>query len=139
MLDLEQKLLLRKTFAVVERQSHVSALMFYQRLFELDPMLRPLFKSDIEPQAVKLMDMLAALLDMLEKPDELNEIMEEMGIRHLGYGVKDEHYATVGVALLGMLSSVLGKEFDATTRQAWAALYQLIAEAMLRGAAGATK
>ena len=55
MLDPDQKHRLRKTFALVERQSHVAALVFYQRLFELDPMLRPLFKTDIEEQAAKLM------------------------------------------------------------------------------------
>jgi hemoglobin-like flavoprotein len=133
--DPEQKHRLRKTFALVERQSHVAALVFYQRLFELDPMLRPLFKTDIEVQAAKLMDMLASALSLLEKSDELVEVLEELGARHVAYGVKNEHYATVGVALLSMLSTVLGREFDPQTRQAWTALYQFIAETMLRGAA----
>jgi methyl-accepting chemotaxis protein len=134
-LDPEQKHRLRKTFALVERQSHVAALVFYQRLFELDPMLRPLFKTDIEEQAAKLMDMLATALSLMEKPDELADTLEQLGARHVAYGVKTGHYATVGEALLAMLSSVLGKELDAPTRQAWTALYQVIAETMLRGAA----
>ena len=134
MLDPEQKHRLRKTFALVERQSHVAALVFYQRMFELDPLLRPLFKTDIELQAAKLMDMLATALSLLEKPDELNETLEELGARHVAYGVKTEHYATVGEALLAMLSSVLGKDFDTPARQAWTALYQVISETMLRGA-----
>lgn len=135
MLDPEQKHRLRKTFALVERQSHVAALVFYQRLFELDPMLRPLFKNDIEEQAAKLMDMLASALSLLEKPEELTDTLEQLGARHVGYGVKTEHYATVGEALLSMLSSVLGKDFDPQTRQTWTALYQVIAETMLSGAA----
>lgn len=135
MLDPDQKHRLRKTFALVERQSHVAALVFYQRLFELDPMLRPLFKTDIEEQAGKLMDMLSSALSLLERPEELTGVLEELGARHVAYGVKTEHYATVGEALLAMLSCVLGRDFDSSTRQAWTALYQLIAEAMLRGAA----
>lgn len=135
MLDPEQKHRLRKTFAIVERQSRIAALIFYQRLFELDPALRPLFKTDIEQQAAKLMDMLAAALSLLEKPDELAGVLEDLGARHAGYGVKDSHYATVGEALLEMLSSVLGEDFTAEARAAWTELYQQIATTMLRGAA----
>jgi methyl-accepting chemotaxis protein len=134
-LDPEQKHRLRKTFAIVERQSHVAALVFYQRLFELNPMLRPLFKTDIELQAAKLMDMLSSALSLMEKPEELNETLEELGARHVGYGVRTEHYETVGEALLAMLSTVLGKDFTADTRRAWTELYQFIAATMLRGAA----
>lgn len=137
MLDPEQKHRLRKTFALVERQSQVAALVFYQRLFELNPMLRPLFKTDIELQAAKLMDMLATALSLMEKPDELNETLEELGARHVGYGVKTEHYETVGEALIAMLSTVLGKEFTGDTRKAWTELYQFISTTMLRGAARA--
>lgn len=137
MLDAEQKHRLRKTFALVERQSHVAALVFYQRLFELDPSLRPLFKTDIEVQANKLMEMLGAALSLLEKPDELTEVLEDLGARHVNYGVQNSHYATVGQALLDMLASVLGKEFDANTRIAWTDLYVAISETMLRGAARA--
>lgn len=134
----EQRHRLRKTFSLVERQSHVAALVFYQRLFELDPSVRPLFKNDIEVQAAKLMDMLAAALSLLEKTEVLDEALEGLGARHVGYGVKAEHYPTVGAALLEMLAVVLGKEFDAPTKQAWTELYQTIAERMLRGAARVT-
>jgi hemoglobin-like flavoprotein len=138
-LDPEQKHRLRKTFAIVERQSHVAALVFYQRLFELNPMLRPLFKTDIELQAAKLMDMLSSALSLLEKPEELNETLEELGARHVTYGVRTEHYETVGEALLAMLSIVLGKDFTADTRRAWTELYQFIADTMLRGAGRVTR
>lgn len=137
MLNPEQKHRLRKTFATVERQSHVAALVFYQRLFELDPALRPLFKTDIELQAGKLIDMLASALSLLERPGDLTSILEDLGARHAGYGVKTEHYATVGMALLAMLENVLGGDFTAETRRAWTDLYGLISETMLRGAAHA--
>lgn len=135
MLDPEQKHRLRKTFALVERQTHIAALAFYQRLFEADPSLRPLFKNDIEKQAEKLMDMLASALSLLEKEEELTQVLEDLGARHVAYGVRPEHYATVGEALLEMLSSVLGADFDPRTRLAWMDLYRYITDTMLRGAA----
>lgn len=137
--DAEQIYRIRKTFAIVEHQSDVAALVFYQRLFDLDPTLRPLFKNDIEEQAKKLMDMLGAALNLLERPDQLSNTLEDLGAAHVGYGVKTEHYDTVAVALLGMLEQVLGRDFTAETRAAWVSLYQLIAETMLRGAATASE
>jgi hemoglobin-like flavoprotein len=127
--------LLRKSFDHVERQSHVAALVFYQRLFELDPALRPLFKTNIEDQARKLMEMLGLALSLAEQPGKLEAVLMASGARHSGYGVREEHYATVGRAMLDMLAEVLGKNFAGATRQAWVDFYTYIAETMKRGAA----
>jgi hemoglobin-like flavoprotein len=58
-----------------------------------------------------------------------------LGARHVAYGVREEHYATVGGAMLDMLAEVLGKHFTTATRQAWLGFYTFIAETMKRGAA----
>src|SRR5262245_59677712 len=129
--------LLRKSFDRVERESHVAALVFYRRLFELDPALRPLFKTNIEEQARKLIEMLGLALSLTEQPGRLETELMALGARHVGYGVTEEHYATVGRALLAMLAEVLGKHFTATTGQAWLGFYTFIADTMKRGAAGA--
>lgn len=126
--------LVRKSFAEVERQAEVAALVFYRRLFELDPALRPLFKSDIREQSGKLMEMLAAALNLLDHPAALTRELEELGARHAGYGTQPEHYATVRRALLDMLAEVLGDAFTPPTAQAWRELYDFMASAMLRGA-----
>lgn len=139
MLTTEQKYLLRKSFGLVERQSHVAALVFYQNLFERDPALRPLFTNDIETQAGKLMDMLAASLSLLERPEELTSTLEALGARHVAYGVQTRHYATVEGALLAMLEKVLDAGFTPETRQAWIELYQFISTTMLQGAATISK
>jgi hemoglobin-like flavoprotein len=127
--------LIRKTFASVERQADVAALVFYRRLFELDPRLRPLFTSDIQEQGKKLTDMLAAALSLLERPVELAGELEELGARHVNYGTRPEHYSTVRQALLDMLAEVLGDAFSPAVKQAWDELYDFIEAAMLRGAA----
>ena len=125
--------LIRKSFSELQRHQHVSALVFYRRLFELDPGLRPLFKGDIEEQSRKLLDMLAALISMLESPHGLDLELRAMGVRHAGYGVKDEHYATVGQALLDMLADTLGQTFTPEVREAWSTLYGAVEATMKAG------
>ena len=126
--------LIRKSFTEVQRHQHVSALVFYRRLFELDPALRPLFKGDIEEQARKLLNMLGTLISMLESPLGLELELREMGARHAGYGVQDAHYATVGRALMDMLAETLDKNFTPEVREAWSVLYGAVETAMKQGA-----
>jgi hemoglobin-like flavoprotein len=129
--------LIRKSFAELSRHDHVAALVFYRRLFEIDPGLRPLFTNDIEEQSRKLLDMLAVLIAMLERPVGLELELKAMGLRHVEYGVKEEHYATVGGALLDMLAEVLGAKFTPEVREAWTLLYGAVESHMKEGAAQA--
>ena len=129
--------LIRKSFAELSRHDHVAALVFYRRLFEIDPGLRPLFKNDIEEQSRKLLEMLAVLIAMLERPLGLELELKAMGLRHAGYGVKDAHYATVGGALLDTLAEVLGAKFTPEVREAWTLLYGAVESLMKEGAAQA--
>ena len=131
--------LLRKSFAQVEPQSRVAALVFYRRLFALDPRLRPLFKSNIEEQADKLMEMLAVALSLTERLEVLEAELLKLGARHTVYGVRDEHYITVGTAMLDMLSEVLGNDFTPPIRQAWSDFYTFTADTMKRGGRGTAK
>jgi hemoglobin-like flavoprotein len=129
-----QAYLVRRTFAILEQHREVAALVFYRRLFELDPRLRPLFKSDITEQARKLMDMLGVLVTQLDRPAALSAELREMGARHAGYGVQDAHYATVRAALLDMLGQTLGDGFTPEAAEAWGALYTEVETSMKLGA-----
>ncbi len=133
----QQVHLIRKSFAELTRHDHVAALVFYRRLFQIDPKLRPLFTIDIEEQSRKLLDMLGVLIAMLERPVGLELELKAMGARHAGYGVREEHYATVGRALLEMLAEVLQTGFTGEVREAWAALYDVVETLMRQGAAEA--
>ena len=127
--------LLRKSFHLVEAQGTVAALVFYRRLFELDPALRPLFRTDIEVQAKKLMEMLGVVLSLVDRPETLDVELELSGQRHAGYGVRTEHYATVGAAILFMLEDVLGSHWTPEVKGAWSDFYGYVTERMQRGAA----
>jgi hemoglobin-like flavoprotein len=108
--------------------------LFYGRLFEIDPALRPLFKGDIKEQGKKLMVMLASAVRGLDKLDELIPVVRTLGERHIGYGVKDEHYEVVGAALLWTLEKGLGPDFTPETKAAWTAVYGVLASVMKDGA-----
>ncbi len=123
------------SFSLVERQKQGAALVFYRRLFSLDPSLRPMFGADIEEQGRKLMEILSVAVSMLEQPAALAAELEKLGARHAGYGVKEQHYATVGSALIGMLRDTLDDVFDKAAEAAWVALFGFVRDSMLRGAA----
>lgn len=133
-MDPRQIYLIRTSFAEVQRSGNVAALVFYQRLFTLDPSLRPMFRGDIELQAEKLTDLLGTLINMLGRPEQLGAELRDMGRRHAGYGVQDAHYDTVRRALFGMLSEVIGPQWNPEMQDAWAGLYGAVETAMKAGA-----
>jgi hemoglobin-like flavoprotein len=98
---------------------------FYARLFEIAPELRALFPPDLSAQVRKLLEMLGALVEKLDRPHELALTLEALGAQHRDYGVTPAHFAPVGRALFETLASELGPGFDNATRHAWIALYAL--------------
>lgn len=98
---------------------------FYARLFEQAPEIRALFPADVSMQVAKLTDMLAALVEKLDRPAELAKLLQALGERHRGYGIDARHFAPVGRALFETLESEIGPRFDGATRRAWIALYAL--------------
>ena len=126
----EQKKLVKESFAMVLPIADVAAGLFYSRLFELDPALRALFKGNMEEQGRKLMTMIRVAVANLDRIDTIVPAVQNLGERHVNYGVEDDHYETVGSALLWTLEKGLGDAFTAETRVAWAEVYALLAETM---------
>ncbi len=127
-----QKKLVQESFKKVVPIAPTAAGLFYDRLFELDPSLRSLFKTDLKEQGRKLMAALGTLVRGLDDLDAALPVILEMGSRHGSYGVKPEHYPTVGRALLDTLKKGLGKSFTAEHRDAWASVYSTVAAIMQR-------
>jgi hemoglobin-like flavoprotein len=111
-----------------------AAELFYQNLFTADPSLKPLFKGDMPEQGKKLMQMIGAAVGKLNDLPTLVPILQGLGKRHAGYGVEDSHYQTVGAALLKTLGQGLGSEFTEEVKQAWTAVYSVMAEVMVAAA-----
>ena len=126
--------LVQTSFAKVAPIATVAADLFYARLFEIDPSLKPLFKGDLKRQGQMLMSMIASAVRGLSNPDGLIPVLRSLGQRHAAYGVTDAHYATVATALIWTLEQGLGADFTPEVRGAWVAAYELMADTMMQAA-----
>lgn len=133
----KQIILIQNSFEQVLPIAEAAAELFYRRLFQLDPSLKPLFRGDMREQGRKLMTMLKVVVNGLHRLEALVPAVQELGRRHAGYGVKDEHYQTVGAALLWTLEQGLGEAFTPETKAAWVTAYTLLADLMKEAAATA--
>ena len=127
----------KESFAKVVPIQDAAARIFYNRLFELDPSLKPLFRNDMTAQGQKLMSKLATAVDGLDNLDSILPDIRALGSRHCGYGVKRSHYDTVGAALIWTLEQGLGDDFTEETKEAWVTVYGLLSSAMIEAGGNA--
>ena len=128
--------LVRRTWRQVVPVADQASALFYERLFEIDPKLRPYFDGvDMAAQHQKQVRALSQFVHGLGDIEAILPELEALGRRHVGYGVRDQDYETVGEALLWTLERGLGDDWTAETEAAWTAAYGLIAEVMRRAAA----
>lgn len=135
MMTIRQIALVRESFATLAPIAPEAAALFYRNLFALDPKLKPMFRGDMEAQGAALMNMIAWAVGRLERAEELLPALRELGARHGRYGVRSEHYATVGAALVQTLAEGLGEAFTSEVGSAWIEMYDLISATMMAGAA----
>jgi len=120
----------KQSFAQVVPIADAAAKLFYDRLFVLDPTLRPLFKGDMSAQGRLLMTMIGTAVGSLDKLEAIVPAVQALGRRHAGYGVAEPHYDTVGAALLWTLEQGLGPAFTPDVRGAWTEAYGVLAGTM---------
>jgi len=130
----EKIALVRNSWQQVLPIKDTAAQLFYGQLFELDPSLRSLFKGDMAEQGRKLMAMINTVVISLDKLGPILETIEDMGRRHVAYGVTEAHYDTVGSALIWTLGQGLGEQFTPAVEDAWADAYTALASAMKQAA-----
>ena len=123
--------LVQGSFRKIAPIADQAAALFYTRLFELDPALRALFRGDMQEQGRKLMAMLATAVGSLDRLESLIPAVQALGARHARYGVLEEHYASVGAALIWTLQKALGLEFSPGLRAAWTEAYTALAQIMI--------
>jgi hemoglobin-like flavoprotein len=127
--------LVQQSFTLVAPNREAVAAAFYDRLFAIDPALKPLFRGDLRSQGIKLMGALTLVVTQLNRLETILDDVKALARRHVGYGVTDQHYATVGQALLDTLQSGLGEAFTPELRGAWTRAYTLLSGAMIAAAA----
>jgi len=125
--------LVKDSFQKLIPIADTAADLFYDRLFTIAPQLRGMFPEDLREQKKKLIGMLATAVANLHRFEDIRPEIEDLGRRHIGYGVADEHYQPVGEALLWTLEQGLGEDFTPQVKTAWTETY-LIVSGVMRGA-----
>ncbi|WP_288843500.1 globin family protein [uncultured Deefgea sp.] len=129
-LSAKQIHLVQESFAKVEPIAEQAAAIFYQQLFAIDPSLQKMFQHDMKAQGKMLMSTLKLAVGSLNDLPKLMPVLKKLALRHVDYGVKNEHYTLVGNALLRTLKIGLGDSFNDETREAWTTTYRLMAKVM---------
>ena len=131
-----QKNIVRSTWAQVRPIADTAAILFYEKLFEINPTAESLFEGvAMAEQRTKLMTMLSAAVGGLDDLNALIPQLEALARRHVAYGVTDAHYDTVGAALLSTLQQGLGTAWTPEAAEAWTTAYGLLSGVMRRAAA----
>ena len=130
----EQKQLVRDSWAKVLPIQEAAAELFYKRLFEQYPEVKPYFQGDMKEQGRKLMAMLNVAVNGLDNLDALIEPLKGSGKVHKDYGVQPEDYDKVGASFLWTLQQGLGDAYTPAVEDAWLSTYTAVAKVMIDGA-----
>jgi hemoglobin-like flavoprotein len=125
---------IQASFVKVLPISQAAAALFYGRLFQMEPALKPLFKTELAEQGNKLMATLAAVVNGLKNLEAVVPAAQALAVRHVAYGVRPEHYTPVGEALIWTLEQGLGADFTPKVRDAWIAAYGTLSAVMIAAA-----
>lgn len=126
----EQRLVILDSIESLREIAEPFALLFYGKLFELDPSARKLFHIDLAIQGRKLMEMLSSVAESLNDFGPMRSRLAELGRKHATYGVRAEQYETLIKAMMWSLSQALSPNFDTSARDAWRQALTVICAAM---------
>jgi hemoglobin-like flavoprotein len=128
--------LVQSSFAKVVPIADAAAGLFYGRLFEIAPEVKPLFRNDMREQGRKLMTTLGVVVGSLKNLDAVLPAAKALAVKHVGYGVTAAHYEPVGTALIWTLEKGLGEDFTLETKNAWISTYAALSGVMIAEAYG---
>ena len=133
----QQVHIVQSTWLKVLPIKETAAQAFYDKLLEMDPSLKALFRGSMRKQGQKLMHAIDFTVNGLSRLERILPAIEALGWRHASYGVKDEHYDAVGAALLWTLGKGLGDAFTPEVKDAWTMAYGVLAATMQEATAAA--
>jgi nitric oxide dioxygenase len=135
-MDKNQVALVQKSFEKAAALGNQVADIFYGELFAIEPALQSMFKGNMQEQKKKLLTTLAFVVRSLHTPEKIIKSAQDLAVKHLNYGVKEEHYALVGNALLRTLKKGLGEQYTSDVHDAWVAAFKTLSGIMKVAAYG---
>ena len=130
----DQIQLVQSSFSGVVPIADTAAKLFYGRLFEIAPEVKPMFKGDISDQGKKLMTTLGVVVNGLKNLEAVVTAAQSLAVKHVDYGVTAEHYKPVGEALIWTLEQGLGDAFTEEVKEAWVSAYTTLSGVMIEAA-----
>jgi len=130
---------LAESFDLVAPRGNQVVERFYERLFAAAPAVEPLFAgTDLKRQQAHLLATLVLLRKSLDDLGPLLPKLRELGARHVAYGAVAAHYPVVGTVLIASMAELAGPAWRPQYTHAWSEAFEVVAGAMLEGAAAAT-
>lgn len=123
--------LLKRSLAEASVDPGRAAEVFYAHLFALMPETRDLFVADMTRQGDKLLATLTTVILHIDRLAAIESQIEELGLRHVAYGVRPEHYGPTGDALRAMFADILGSGYSDNHDAAWAKAYDAVSAIMI--------
>ncbi len=124
--------LIRDSFHRLQPDVETASELLYERLFEIAPELRSMFRSDMAGQGMQFMTTLGVILQHLDDPETLRPHLEHLAQGHAAYGVKPEHFRLMGQALIWAMRKTMGDKFPEGAAAAWEDAYELLAREMVQ-------
>ena len=129
----KQTKIVQETWSKIKPIANTAVQLFYQKLFETNPSLKNLFAhTNMDQQHIKLLRALNLVVENIEQIDSLKPVLEDLATRHHSYGVQDQHYDSVGSALLWTLGEGLGSDYTEDVETAWKDAFAEISGIMRR-------
>jgi nitric oxide dioxygenase len=126
---------IQESFAKVAPIAEQAAALFYRRLFETAPAVKPLFRGDMAEQGRKLTATLAVVVNGLGNIEAILPAASALAKRHVAY-VKAADSAPIGEALLWTLERGLDAQRTPELAAAWGAADGVLSDFMIGEAYG---
>jgi hemoglobin-like flavoprotein len=124
----------RNSFDRLWPMSSRTADLFYERLFEIAPGVRPMFRPDMDEQKRKFISTLAVIVGTLDDTTRLVPLTVALARQHSDYGIQAKHYDVVGQALLWSLEQGLGQDWTPSLADSWSKAYGIVSGFMIEHA-----
>lgn len=132
--------ILEESFDLLAPRGEELVEIFYRRLFEAAPEVRPLFAgADPRNQRTKLLATLVLLRKSLRDLNAIAPKLRTLGALHVAYGARPEHYPVVADVMLESMAELAGEAWTLPVAAAWRQALNYVAGVMLDGATEAER
>ncbi|NRA66944.1 MAG: hypothetical protein HRU19_20820 [Pseudobacteriovorax sp.] len=125
---------IRESFAKAQASEDNVAEIIFSKLLADHPELKTSFSStDMAKQEKLLMNSLEFIVSNLDNVEKLAEYLQNLGERHVAYGVTEEHFPWFGDALFYGFKMVLGDLWDDSLNSNWESFFRHVHDLMKQG------